>query len=248
MSHDTDTTPLGKTAPEADRTRTPDLGTDADTDRTDLTERDDSESRTDRTGWTDRAADAADADADRPDRAASTDPDEPGAPLSGTGPGRSALGDGATTPTTPTTTAATATPTTTAATTATTATTADHEDAAAGLLADGSGEQLTERLQQAVGMFVDDPRQAVEAADGVLEEAVRRLTDSLAQRREALRQDWQHDGSTGTNAGANAGTPATGRASGPSGTTATGDADTHTEGLRLTLRQYRDLVQHLLAA
>ncbi|MFD0566907.1 hypothetical protein ACFQ2M_36855 [Kitasatospora saccharophila] len=85
--------------------------------------------------------------------------------------------------------------------------------------------RLTGRLDHAVGSFVDDPDQAVREADEALDETVRELTGRLQERRASLRDAWRTDGDR---------SPA--------------DAPSRTEDLRLSLRAYRDLLQHLLAA
>ncbi|WP_051731717.1 hypothetical protein [Kitasatospora phosalacinea] len=88
--------------------------------------------------------------------------------------------------------------------------------------------RLNDRLDHAVGTFVDDPDRAVREADEALEETVRRLTDALGRRRAALRDSWHADGG-GTHR-------------------ETVSDPSRTEDLRLSLRAYRDLLQHLLAA
>ncbi|EFL41577.1 hypothetical protein [Streptomyces griseoflavus] len=95
------------------------------------------------------------------------------------------------------------------------------------LLAAGDSDKLSGRLRHAVAGFVDEPRDAVQEADLVLRELTERLTDSVTERRRALRQSWQTDGADGAAAGA----------------TATA-ADT--ERLRLALRDYRELAERLL--
>ncbi|MDJ0343660.1 hypothetical protein QMK19_22785 [Streptomyces sp. H10-C2] len=77
---------------------------------------------------------------------------------------------------------------------------------------------LGERLQRAIGAFVDEPRKSVEEADAVLEQATRQLTEKLAERRRILRSAWHDD-----------------------------DAKADTEELRLALMHYRDLTQQLLS-
>ncbi|WP_282206781.1 hypothetical protein [Kitasatospora fiedleri] len=106
--------------------------------------------------------------------------------------------------------------------------------------ADGSGthqpllpsdltSQLTQRMDHAIGTFVDDPRQAVQEADKALDETVQRLTEGLRERRTALRDSWHADGDkNGERRGA-------------------ADDSSRTEDLRLSLREYRDLLQQLLA-
>ncbi|GAA4836034.1 hypothetical protein [Kitasatospora terrestris] len=100
-------------------------------------------------------------------------------------------------------------------------------DGVGALLPPDLTQQLTHRLDHAVGTFVDDPRQAVQEADEALDETVRRLTDGLRERRTALHDTWHAD-TTGEDRGAAGGA-------------------SRTEDLRLLLREYRDLVQHLLA-
>lgn len=85
--------------------------------------------------------------------------------------------------------------------------------------------RLTGRLDRAVGSFVDDPDLAVQEADEALDETVRVLTDRLRERRTELRDAWRTDGDRDT-----------------------ADAASRTEDLRLSLRAYRDLLHHLLAA
>ncbi|MFD3514039.1 hypothetical protein [Streptomyces sp. NPDC058657] len=85
------------------------------------------------------------------------------------------------------------------------------------LLPHGERDKLGLRLQQAVNQFVDEPRRAVEEADLVLEEAVRHLTDTLAEHRRTLRGGWEHQ-----------------------------DRETETEDLRVALRKYREVTERLL--
>ncbi|GCB49820.1 hypothetical protein [Streptomyces sp. NL15-2K] len=92
------------------------------------------------------------------------------------------------------------------------------------LLPHEESDKLALRLQHAIAGFVDGPRDAVEEADHVLEEAASRFTDAVTQRRRTLRMSWQM-------AEGGAGKPAT-------------SADT--EQLRLALRDYRELAERLL--
>jgi hypothetical protein len=86
-------------------------------------------------------------------------------------------------------------------------------------------DKLAQQLQHAVAGFVDGPRDAVEEADHVLEEAAARLGEAVSRRRRTLRGSWQStDGGEG-------GKPAT---------------STDTEQLRLALRDYRELADRLL--
>jgi hypothetical protein len=73
-------------------------------------------------------------------------------------------------------------------------------------------------MERAVGGFVDDPRRAVREADAVLDEATRRLTRVLEERRNALRGSWHADDG----------------------------AKTGTEELRVALAKYRDMTRELL--
>ncbi|MEU6554914.1 hypothetical protein ABZ915_32255 [Streptomyces sp. NPDC046915] len=77
------------------------------------------------------------------------------------------------------------------------------------------------RLQQAVSGFVDEPRDAVEEADRVVEEIAARFTEAVGRRRRTLRMSWQS-------------------ADDKPGSTA------DTEQLRLALRDYRELAERLL--
>lgn len=66
--------------------------------------------------------------------------------------------------------------------------------------------------------FVDDPRRAVEEADELVAEVVRRLTESFASERGRLEQQWDRG------------------------------EDVSTEDLRVALQRYRDFFQRLLSA
>ncbi|MCX5334286.1 MULTISPECIES: hypothetical protein [unclassified Streptomyces] len=67
------------------------------------------------------------------------------------------------------------------------------------------------------GTFVDSPRQAVEEADTVFDDVTTQFTDTLKERRRALRASWQDP-----------------------------DTEAQTEELRLALRQYREITEQLL--
>ncbi|QEV17878.1 hypothetical protein [Streptomyces alboniger] len=110
-------------------------------------------------------------------------------------------------------------------------------------------DKLTLRLQNAVNGFVDGPRGAVEEVDHVLEDAIARLTDTLAERRRVLRSSWQTTPARTTPEGGTP--PAAGMA--PGGALATEGAPvapeasaTDTEQLRLALRDYRETAERLL--
>ncbi|MGW6063169.1 hypothetical protein [Streptomyces sp. NPDC055189] len=85
------------------------------------------------------------------------------------------------------------------------------------LLPQDERDKLSLRLQQALSTFVESPRQAVEEADSLYDDAVRHLTETLAERRRTLRTSWQDQ-----------------------------DTEAHTEELRLALRQYRESMEQLL--
>ncbi|MYS23271.1 hypothetical protein GA0115240_150511 [Streptomyces sp. DvalAA-14] len=140
----------------------------------------------------------------------------------------------ATTPSPAAGTASTAaTRTNSSGTTATATSTSAATPAATSAATSGTGatpgasqdiDQLNRRMEQAVGGFVDDPKRAVREADAVLDEAVRRLTRMVEERRDALRGSWHADDS--------------------------GDSDkttgTETEELRVALTRYRDMTRELL--
>ncbi|MFG2650445.1 hypothetical protein [Streptomyces sp. NPDC048436] len=78
-------------------------------------------------------------------------------------------------------------------------------------------DKLGTRMQDALNSFVDSPRQSVEEADALFDDAVRHLTESLAEQRRSLRATWQGQ-----------------------------DTEAQTEELRLALRQYREATERLL--
>jgi hypothetical protein len=85
------------------------------------------------------------------------------------------------------------------------------------LLPQSDRDKLTMRLQQALNTFVESPRQALEEADGVLDEAVTQLTATLAERHRVLHAGWRDQGT-----------------------------EARTEELRLALRQYKATTELLL--
>lgn len=85
------------------------------------------------------------------------------------------------------------------------------------LLLQGERDKLTRALQQALSSFVESPRQAVEEADSVFDEAVTRVTETLVERHRVLRASWRDKGT-----------------------------EVQTEELRLALRQYRETTELLL--
>jgi hypothetical protein len=79
-------------------------------------------------------------------------------------------------------------------------------------------DRFRERWRELQTAFVDEPRQVVETADGLVAELTRRLVETFAAERAALESRW----------GAG--------------------AEPSTEELRLALRRYRSFFERLLAA
>ncbi|MFJ1756339.1 hypothetical protein [Kitasatospora sp. NPDC088134] len=199
----------------------------------------DQDHRSDRTGTTDRADLGGTTDrtgaTERPDRTGTTDPVHPTVPVPAPGAPTTAAGS-------------TAAGSTAAGTGATAGPAFGTERPARSGSAEGDGSpvlptelstRLTERLDRAVGGFVDDPRAAVQEADGVLEEAMQRLADGLRERRTALGASWRSVGGADRT---DAVDEVNGRVAEDSSHT-----DSHTEALRLSLREYRDLLRRVLA-
>jgi hypothetical protein len=88
---------------------------------------------------------------------------------------------------------------------------------AAPLFAGDASSELRERWTEVQTGFVDQPREAVEQADALVAEVMKRLADSFATERQALEQQWSR-----------------------------GD-DVSTEELRLALRRYRSFFDRLLS-
>ncbi|NBE98964.1 hypothetical protein FE391_37200 [Nonomuraea sp. KC401] len=85
------------------------------------------------------------------------------------------------------------------------------------ILFDQDPAQVQARWRDLQASFVDDPGEAVRRADGLLGEVVEAFTSSLTSRTDTLRDGWK-------------------------------DAGAHdTELLRLALRDYRNVLEHLLA-
>ncbi|MGW0467914.1 hypothetical protein ACWDX6_22040 [Streptomyces sp. NPDC003027] len=91
------------------------------------------------------------------------------------------------------------------------------------LLGDADRDRLGQRLHHALAGFVDSPRSSVAEAAEVLDEVEEQLIASLRDRRAALRAGWQGIGDSS-------------------------DRGVETEQLRLTLRTYREVTEHLLGA
>lgn len=85
------------------------------------------------------------------------------------------------------------------------------------LFSDDAANDLRERWTDVQAGFVDEPRNAVEQADGLVAEVMKRLADSFATERQALEQQW----SSGQ--------------------------DASTEDLRIALRRYRSFFDRLLS-
>lgn len=78
-------------------------------------------------------------------------------------------------------------------------------------------EDLRRRWNEVQGTFVDEPRRAVEQADGLVASAMKRLAEVFAEERSRLEQQWDR-----------------------------GD-NVSTEDLRLALQRYRSFFQRLLS-
>ncbi|MCX5414727.1 hypothetical protein [Streptomyces sp. NBC_00059] len=78
-------------------------------------------------------------------------------------------------------------------------------------------DTLSRRMHHAVTDFVENPRRAVEEAEGTFDEIVSGLTEALAERRRVLRAGWREQ-----------------------------DTEAQTEELRVALQHYRDISEQLL--
>jgi len=92
----------------------------------------------------------------------------------------------------------------------------DGDDAR--LLADHEGAELGRRWEAIQVTFVDDPRRAVEEADGLVAHVMQQLADGFARERENLEGQWSRG------------------------------EDVSTEDLRVALQRYRSFFQRLLSA
>ena len=118
-------------------------------------------------------------------------------------------------------------------------------DAAAGLdgpLLSDTGE-LQASWQRIQGAFIDDPREAVADAAGLIEHVGQLLAGALRQRQQQLRAVWDRDGMPDGVDYADSGSPAGTASSGADRPAADGGPDT--EQLRLLIRRYRDLFNQL---
>lgn len=91
------------------------------------------------------------------------------------------------------------------------------EEAAPQLLAPDDAEGFRGRWQEIQGTFVDDPRQAVHAADALVAEVMQTLATTFAEHKQTLEEQWKQG------------------------------EKVDTEGLRVALRQYRSFFHRLLA-
>jgi hypothetical protein len=90
-------------------------------------------------------------------------------------------------------------------------------DAAAPLVPNHELEALRSRWTEVQTAFVDEPRKAVEEADGLVASAMKRLAEVFAQERSKLEQQWDRGDSVST------------------------------EDLRIALQRYRAFFQRLLS-
>jgi hypothetical protein len=91
------------------------------------------------------------------------------------------------------------------------------DDERSPLFDQGTSDDLRDRWTDVQAGFVDEPRSAVERADGLVAEAMQRLADSFAKERKALEDQWSR-----------------------------GD-DVSTEDLRVALQRYRSFFDRLLS-
>jgi len=89
---------------------------------------------------------------------------------------------------------------------------------ATGLLASDTASSYRDRWTNIQSAFVDEPKDAVRQADGLVSDVIQELSQRFAQERQGLEGQW--DGGT----------------------------EASTEDLRMALRHYRDFFQRLLAA
>jgi hypothetical protein len=122
---------------------------------------------------------------------------------------------------------------------------APARDAAAGL--DGpllsDTDELQASWQRIQGAFIDDPREAVADAAGLVEHVGQLLAGALRQRQRQLRAMWDRDGMPDGVDYADSGSPSGTVSSDADRRAADGGADT--EQLRLLIRRYRDLFNQL---
>ena len=86
------------------------------------------------------------------------------------------------------------------------------------LFAGDEAERYRSRWSESQGAFVDEPRKAVEDADGLVAELMQQLAETFSNERSKLEQQWDRDG------------------------------DVSTEDLRVGLQRYRSFFDRLLSA
>jgi hypothetical protein len=94
------------------------------------------------------------------------------------------------------------------------------------LFPEGAGEKLRDRWQHIQIGFVDDPRHAVKEADTLVDQAATQLAESITANHRSLHDSWDKQGAG----------------------SAADDSGFPTEQLRLTLQQYRSMLNRLLDA
>jgi hypothetical protein len=104
-------------------------------------------------------------------------------------------------------------------------------------------DELRTSWQRIQAAFVDDPRDAVADAAGLVEHTAQALTGALRQRQRQLRDMWDPDGMPDGVEYADSGGTAP-RAASPDGDRQAADGP-DTEQLRLLIQQYRALFNHL---
>ena len=92
-----------------------------------------------------------------------------------------------------------------------------EERADAGLIAEDQLTGLRARWDHVQASFVDDPRDCVQKADGLVTDVIEQLTSNFASTRSGLEQQWSRG------------------------------EDASTEDLRVALKRYRDFFDRLLA-
>jgi hypothetical protein len=90
------------------------------------------------------------------------------------------------------------------------------------LFDENAGRDLRDRWRVIQTEFVDEPRGAVEKADSLVAEVLKRLTDTFARERDELEAGWSHAGDGQ-------------------------DAEVSTEDLRQAIRRYRSFFDRLLS-
>ena len=94
----------------------------------------------------------------------------------------------------------------------------EHEGEREPLFAGDETERYRSRWSEIQAAFVDEPRKAVEDADGLVAELMQQLAETFSNERSKLEQQWDRDG------------------------------DVSTEDLRVGLQRYRSFFDRLLSA